>query len=65
MGGELGVLSGIKDDVFSEHSTCTNPLKAVELFQKIDPDCLAISYRTKHGITRRNEPSKKEAALGV
>ncbi|KLU60581.1 putative fructose-bisphosphate aldolase [Peptococcaceae bacterium CEB3] len=64
-GGELGVLCGIEGDVFSEHSTCTNPLKAVELFQKTDEDYLVISYRTKHGIIRRDRLSKKEAASGV
>lgn len=28
--GELGVLAGVEDHVFSEGSTYTNPLKAVE-----------------------------------
>lgn len=47
--GELGVLAGVEDDVASETSTYTNPLKAIEFFKKTKVDSLAISYGTKHG----------------
>ena len=46
MEGELGVLAGVEDHVFSEGSTYTNPLKAVEFFRKTGVDALAISYGT-------------------
>ena len=32
--GELGVLAGVEDHVFSDASTYTNPMKAIEFFQK-------------------------------
>ena len=41
--GELGVLAGVEDHVFSASSTYTNPLDAVEFFQKTGVDALAIS----------------------
>ena len=46
--GELGVLAGVEDHVFSETSTYTNPLKAIEFFKKTGCDALAISYGTCH-----------------
>mgnify|MGYP000146322094 FL=1 len=42
--GELGVLAGVEDHVFSTTSTYTNPLKAIEFFKKTGVDALAISY---------------------
>ncbi|CAA7600757.1 Fructose-bisphosphate aldolase class-II [Acididesulfobacillus acetoxydans] len=64
--GELGVLSGMEDDVFSEHSTYTNPLKAVEFFKKTGVDCLAISYGTKHGAVKgENVRLRKEIVIAV
>jgi fructose-bisphosphate aldolase class II len=50
--GELGVLAGVEDDVFSEKSTYTNPMKVCEFFRKTGVDCLAISYGTKHGAVK-------------
>lgn len=50
--GELGVLAGVEDDVFSETSTYTNPMKVCEFFKKTGVDCLAISYGTKHGMMK-------------
>ncbi|WP_407308058.1 class II fructose-bisphosphate aldolase [Desulfosporosinus sp. SB140] len=64
--GELGVLSGVEDDVFSEHSTYTNPLKAVEFFRKTGVDCLAISYGTKHGAVKGdNIQLRKEIVIAT
>lgn len=50
--GELGVLAGMEDDVFAEHSTYTNPMKVCDFFKKTRVDCLAISYGTKHGAMK-------------
>lgn len=50
--GELGVLAGVEDDVFSEKSTYTNPMRVCEFFRKTGVDCLAISYGTKHGAVK-------------
>lgn len=50
--GELGVLAGVEDHVFSSNSTYTNPLDAVTFFQKTGVDCLAISYGTMHGASK-------------
>ena len=50
--GELGVLAGVEDHVFSSNSTYTNPMDAVTFFQKTGVDCLAISYGTMHGASK-------------
>ena len=50
--GELGVLAGVEDHVFSRTSTYTNPLKAVEFVRKTKVDALAISYGTMHGASK-------------
>lgn len=50
--GELGVLAGVEDDVFSEDSTYTNPIKACEFVKKTKVDAIAISYGTKHGAIK-------------
>lgn len=50
--GELGILAGVEDDVFAEHSTYTNPMRVCEFFKKTGVDCLAISYGTKHGAVK-------------
>lgn len=64
--GELGVLSGVEDDVFSDQSTYTNPLKAVEFCKKTGVDCLAISYGTKHGAVKgENVQLRKEIVIAV
>ncbi len=64
--GELGVLAGMEDHVFSEHSTYTNPLDAVEFFRKTKVDALAISYGTKHGATKgKNVRLRREIATAI
>lgn len=47
--GELGVIAGVEDDVFSESSSYTHPLQAIDFFKKTGVDALAISYGTTHG----------------
>ena len=65
--GELGVLAGVEDHVFSSTSTYTNPLKAVEFFKKTGCDALAISYGTMHGASKGKDVKlrKKEIAIAI
>lgn len=64
--GELGVLAGVEDHVFSASSTYTNPLKAVEFFRKTGVDALAISYGTMHGASKGKDVKlRKEIALAI
>ena len=64
--GELGVLAGVEDHVFSASSTYTNPLDAVEFFQKTGVDALAISYGTMHGASKgKNVKLRKEIAIAI
>lgn len=64
--GELGVLAGVEDHVFSTSSTYTNPLNAVEFFKKTRVDCLAISYGTMHGAAKgKNVKLRREIAIAV
>lgn len=64
--GELGVLAGVEDHVFSEASTYTNPLQAVEFFRKTGCDCLAISYGTMHGASKGKDVKlRKEIAIAI
>ena len=64
--GELGVLAGVEDKVFSQNSTYTNPLKAVEFVRKTGVDCLAISYGTKHGAAKGKDVKlRREIAVAV
>lgn len=64
--GELGVLAGVEDHVFSSGSTYTNPLKAVDFFKKTGVDALAISYGTMHGANKgKNTVIRKEIAIAV
>lgn len=64
--GELGVLAGVEDHVFSATSTYTNPLDAVEFFQKTGVDALAISYGTMHGASKgRDVKLRKEIAVAI
>lgn len=64
--GELGVLAGVEDHVFSATSTYTNPLDAVEFFKKTKVDALAISYGTKHGASKGKDVKlRKEIAIAV
>lgn len=62
--GELGILAGVEDDVFAQHSTYTNPMKVCEFFKKTGVDCLAISYGTMHGAVKgANVKLRKEIAI--
>jgi fructose-bisphosphate aldolase class II len=62
--GELGVLAGVEDNVFSSESTYTNPMKVVEFFKKTGVDALAISYGTMHGANKgKNVKLRKEIAI--
>lgn len=64
--GELGVLAGVEDHVFSADSTYTNPLSAVDFFKKTKVDALAISYGTMHGANKgKNAVIRKEIAVAV
>ena len=64
--GELGVLAGVEDQVFSQGSTYTNPLKAVEFFRKTGVDALAISYGTMHGASKGKDVKlRKEIAVAI
>lgn len=64
--GELGVLAGVEDHVFSASSTYTNPLKAVEFFKKTQVDALAISYGTMHGASKGKDVKlRKEIAVAI
>lgn len=64
--GELGVLAGVEDHVFSEGSTYTNPLDAVKFFKQTGVDALAISYGTMHGANKgKGAKVRKEIAIAV
>ncbi len=64
--GELGVLAGVEDHVFSETSTYTNPMDAVAFFKKTGCDCLAISYGTMHGAAKGKDVKlRKEIAIAI
>ena len=64
--GELGVLAGVEDHVFSATSTYTNPMDAVEFFRKTKVDSLAISYGTMHGASKGKDVKlRREIAIAV
>lgn len=64
--GELGVLAGVEDHVFSEGSTYTNPLKAVEFFKQTEVDALAVSYGTMHGAAKgRDVKLRREIPVAI
>lgn len=64
--GELGVLAGVEDHVFSATSTYTNPMQAVDFFQKTKCDALAISYGTCHGANKgKNTKIRREIAIAT
>jgi fructose-bisphosphate aldolase class II len=63
---ELGVLAGVEDDLFSENSTYTNPVKVVEFLKQTQADCLALSYGTKHGVQKgANVKLRKEIVIAA
>lgn len=53
--GELGVLAGVEDNIFSEKTTYTHPLQALDFIERTGIDALAISYGTKHGANKGTE----------
>jgi fructose-bisphosphate aldolase class II len=64
--GELGVLAGVEDHVFSETSTYTNPLDAVAFCKHTGVDCLAISYGTMHGANKgKNAKLRREIPVAI
>ncbi|MEY8351908.1 ketose-bisphosphate aldolase [Lachnospiraceae bacterium 54-53] len=64
--GELGVLAGMEDHVFSASSTYTNPLDAVEFFRKTGVDALAVSYGTMHGASKGKDVKlRKEIVTAI
>ena len=64
--GELGVLAGVEDHVFSAASTYTNPLDAVEFFKNTEVDALAISYGTMHGASKGKDVKlRKDIAFAI
>jgi fructose-bisphosphate aldolase class II len=64
--GELGILAGIEDHVFSETSSYTNPLDAIRFFKETKVDALAISYGTMHGANKGKDAKvRKEIAIAV
>ena len=64
--GELGVLAGVEDHVFSATSTYTNPLDALEFIKKTGVDSLAISYGTMHGPNKgKNVKLRREIVIAI
>ena len=64
--GELGVLAGVEDHVFSATSTYTNPMQAVDFFKKTGCDALAISYGTSHGAAKGKDVKiRREIAIAT
>ena len=64
--GELGVLAGVEDHVFSASSTYTNPMQAVDFFKKTGCDALAISYGTMHGASKGKDAKiRREIAIAT
>lgn len=64
--GELGVIAGVEDDVFSENSSYTHPLQAIDFFKKTGVDALAISYGTTHGPNKGKATKiRKEIPIAI
>ncbi|MBR1583930.1 MAG: class II fructose-bisphosphate aldolase [Clostridia bacterium] len=64
--GELGVLAGVEDHVFSATSTYTNPMQAIDFFKKTGCDALAISYGTCHGANKgKDTVIRREIAIAT
>lgn len=61
---ELGILAGVEDEIFSETSTYTNPLQALDFVHRSGVDLLAISYGTMHGPNKgKNVKLRKEIVI--
>jgi len=63
--GELGVLSGVEDEVSSEHSHYTQPSEVVEFVKQTGVDSLAISIGTSHGAFKFKPEQCTKNADGV
>lgn len=63
--GELGVLSGIEDEISSENEKFTNPKEVVEFVKKTGVDSLAIAIGTAHGAHKFKPGSKPELRLDI
>jgi len=50
--GELGVLSGVEDEIVYAESQYTDPAMAEDFVKKTKVDSLAISIGTSHGVTK-------------
>ena len=50
--GELGVLSGVEDDVVHKESHYTDPALAEDFVKRCGVDSLAISIGTSHGVVK-------------
>ena len=58
--GELGVLSGIEDDVSSEVTHYTRPEEVEQFLEETGVDSLAISIGTSHGAFKFNVASQDD-----
>ncbi|MBU1118880.1 class II fructose-1,6-bisphosphate aldolase [Patescibacteria group bacterium] len=63
--GELGVLSGIEDDVSAEKSVYTQPEEVVDFTKKTGVDSLAISIGTSHGANKFTPKQCKRNEEGI
>ncbi len=63
--GELGVLSGIEDDVEAAKSIYTQPEQVEDFLKKTNVDSLAISIGTSHGATKFKPEQCTRNADGV
>ncbi|HAL18620.1 MAG TPA: fructose-1,6-bisphosphate aldolase, class II [Spirochaetaceae bacterium] len=63
--GELGVLSGVEDEVSSEASHYTRPEEVIDFVGKTGVDSLAISIGTSHGANKfKPEQCTKDPKTG-
>lgn len=63
--GELGVLSGIEDDVVAAESVYTHPDQVEDFVKKTGVDSLAISIGTSHGANKFKPEQCTKNADGV
>jgi len=62
--GELGVLSGVEDDVAHAASLYTDPEAAKEFVRRSGVDSLAVSIGNAHGITKfKPKPGEQQTPL--
>lgn len=62
--GELGILSGIEDNIMAKKNFYTDPEKAKNFILKTNVDSLAISIGTSHGAYKfKIDPDKKMPSL--